>query len=156
MFPLSPTMWVYVGVGLLVLALGAGLKIQTSRLDAVKTEYAAFKAEVKVIGVQAQLAADKQKASDIKKQEKVNVQNKILRAANTALTRELRDSRASSNYVPAAPTGSTSPDIASFSRAELERAIQQLDAGVQGIVEKGDQARIDLDSAKTWAKEINP
>jgi len=153
MFPLSPTMWVYVAVGVLVLALGAGLRIQTSRLDAVKTEYATFKAEVKVLGVQAQLAADKQKASDIKKQERVNAENKVLRSTNATLSRELRDSRTSSSYVPPATASSTSPNIASFSRSELERAIKHLDAGVSRIVEKGDQARIDLDSAKVWAQE---
>src|SRR5665647_826922 len=116
MFPLSPMTWVYAGVAILVVALGTGLKIQTSRLDAVKTEYATFKAEVKVIGEQAAIKAKATEVKDIKDKEKADASNKVLRTANATLSHQLRNARASSSFVPTAAPGSPEPDRAIVSR----------------------------------------
>lgn len=154
MFPLSPLMWIYAAVAALVIGLGTAVYIQTSRLDTVKTEYAQFKAETKVIGEQAKIAADRIDKTNKQNKETADASNQKLRTANATLTSQLHNNRAISSYVPPAPAGSSSPDTASFDRTELERAIQQLDAEIQGIIEEGDQARIDLDTAKDWAKGV--
>ena len=154
MFPLSPMMYVYAAVAALVIGLGGAVYIQTSRLDTVKAEYAQFKAETKVIGEQAKIAAEKIDKTNKQNKETADASNQKLRTANATLTSQLRNNRASSSYVPSPSPSSSSPDTASFNRTELERTIQQLDAEIQGIIEEGDKARIDLDTAKDWAKGV--
>lgn len=142
-------------IGVVALAVVGGLlALQTMRLEGVKAEYAAFKANVKAVGEEAERKAKARELADKQNKEKADAENKTLRADNAALSRKLRDARARGGFVPAATPGARRPDIAPFDRAELERAIQRLDDGVSGIVEKGDQARIDLDSAKRWAKGV--
>jgi len=126
--------------------------VQTNRLKAVKSEYATFKADVKRLGDEAEKRAKEQIAKDRQAKERADAQNKRLRSANDALAASLRESRSRSGFVPAAAPGARSPERATFDRPLLERAIQQLDAGVSGLIAEGDQARIALDTAKEWAK----
>jgi hypothetical protein len=153
MFPLSIGTWLYVGLGVIILALGIAVEVQTSRLDTVKTEYATFQATVKAEGDLAAKVAKETDAKNKLNKDKVDAQNKGLKADNVALTKRLRDSRASSSYVPSAPAGSTSPDAATVSRSELGTTLQRLDESVSGLIEEGDQAVIDLNSAKSWATQ---
>lgn len=152
MFPLSPTLWVYAGVAVVIAALGTAVKVQTDRLDAVKQEYANFKAEVKALGEAAQKVADKQAADDKSKKEKADAYNKRTVADLAATVKRLRDERANTDIVPPAAPGSRSPEIASFDRAELVGAVRDFDAEVQSLVAEGSKAVIDLDTAKEWAK----
>ena len=129
------------------------IKVQTSRLESVKQEYAAFRAKVDAEGRAAEAEATRINAENAVKKEKIDRENKTLRAANSRLAGELRDARARSRFVPEAAPGAGSPATAAFDRAELERTLQRLDAGVSGIVAEGDQARLDLDSAREWARK---
>lgn len=130
------------------------LALQTKRLESAKAEHAAFVAQVKVMGEEAERKRKEQEAKDKAEKEKADVENQTNRSRIADLSRRLRNERASSRFVPAAPTGTKSPDRIAFDRAELERAIQRLDGGVSAIVAEGDQARVDLDTAKRWAKGV--
>ena len=66
----------------------------------------------------------------------------------------LRDERARASSVPAAPAASSRPDLACFDRAELDRAVGNLEAGVEGLIGEGTAAAIDLDVAKIWADTV--
>lgn len=125
--------------------------VQTHRLKAEKAAYSAFRADVRAKGEAAEKAAQEQVKRDQKAKESVDAQNRRLRAANDSLSRGLLDARTARGYVPAPSAGTGDPDRACFSRAELERALQQLDAGVSGLIGEGDTARVNLDSAKDWA-----
>lgn len=140
--------WQLIAVGLLALSVFAYWK----HCEYVKDDYRKFIAKL-----EAQGKAQEEKVRLIveqgkKDKERADRENARLRDSNTALSRSLRDARSSARYVPPAAPGSRSPDRATFDRAELERAIQQLDAEVSGLIAEGDQARIDLDTAKAWIK----
>ena len=68
----------------------------------------------------------------------------------------LRDARAGRSVLPPAAPDAKRPAVAAFDRAELDRALRELDAEVRGIVEEGDRARIDLDTVKKWVHDENP
>lgn len=123
-----------------------------ARFDALQAQYSAFVDKVRATGLEAKKAAEAKEKSDKERKEKSDAENTELRANNTALAKRLRDERARSRFVPAAAPGSTSPDRACFGRSELERALQRLDEAVSGLVAEGDAARIDLNTAKGWAK----
>lgn len=117
-----------------------------------KAELASFTAEVAALGRAAEQDASDAIKEALANKERTNAQNSALRRSNAALARSLRNERASRSILPPAAPTAKRPDRATFDRAELERAIRQLDAGVSGLVEQGDAARIDLDSAKAWAQ----
>ena len=118
-----------------------------------KREHAVFVSNVERLGKEAKAAAELKAAADLKAKEKADAEAKRLHADNTALAQRLRDARARSGVLPPAAPTAKRPDLITFDRAELERAIQFLDAGVWGIAKEGDEARIDLDVAKRWAQE---
>ena len=120
--------------------------------NAIKTEYAEYRTQVAQAAQKASELALQRTIADEKKKEEADAENLRLHAALDATTRKLRDARANSNFVPAAASGSISPATACFSRTDLERALQQLDGEVQGLIEEGDRAIVDLDTAKKWAR----
>ena len=154
MFPLSPTAWLAVGGALLVVGLGAAVKIQTGRLDGCKADAAAFQATVRAEGLAAENAARIADLAHQKAKEQADATAKKLLADNAVLGKRLRDARASSGYVPPAAASARSPDTACFDRTELERAIGSLDAGVQSLVSQGDEARLKLSTAAEWAASL--
>lgn len=143
--------YIIAGLAIAVLVLGAATAIQTQRVKAVKAEHRAFVADVRAKGEIALAAAKAQAKRDKDRQEKANEANQrdiaVLRADN----KRLRDQRAGSSYVPPAASGASRPDLACFDRGELEQAIRRFDARVSGIVEQGDESRVNLDTAKQWA-----
>lgn len=150
--------WGYAALGaaVVIAGLGIALKVQTSRLDAVKAEYAGFVAQVKAIGEAAEKAAKLKEAEDKKRKETADAQLTRSRRELAALGdayRSLRDNRSRSGYLSAPASGASSPARACFDRAELERTLGQIDAVGSGIAAEGDQARIGLDSAKEWARK---
>jgi len=58
--------------------------------------------------------------------------------------------------VAAAAPGSSSPERACFDRAALDRGLANADGllqeGAIGILQRGDQAIVDLNTAKCWAR----
>lgn len=131
--------------------MGIALKVQSSRLASCKQEFAAFQADVKAKGDAAIKEAKRIETENNAKKERIDRENKRLRADNVRISGELRDARSRGRFVPEAAPGARNPERATFDRAELESAIQRLDAGISGIVAEGDAARIDLDAARKWA-----
>ena len=142
--------------GAVILVMGIALKVQGSRLEAVRNEYEAFKAQVRANGEAAERAAKAKEASDKAIKEKIDNETSQLRTTAANLARQLRDSRSASGYLPPASATSASPDAITFDRAKLERTIQQLDEGVSGLIARGDQAVIDLNLSLKWAQAIKP
>lgn len=154
-FALPMMAWGALAAGVVILGLGVALKIQSSRLESCKAEYAQFRAEVKVLGEAAIKAAKAREAEDKSRKEKADVQNAKSRRdldGIYAAYRSLRDSRTSSSRLPEAPAGSRRADLACFNRAELAGSMGILEEGVPRITEQGDAARLDLDTAKAWAQ----
>ena len=150
--------WGYaaIGAGLVIAGLGIALKVQTSRLDAVKAEYAGFVAQVKAIGEAAEKAAKLKEVEDKKRKETADAQLTRSRMELAALGdayRSLREQRARSGFLSPAAPGASSPARVCFDRAELERTLERIDAVGAGIAAEGDQARIGLDSVKAWARK---
>lgn len=131
--------------------MAVAIKVQSSRLASCKQEFAAFQADVKAKGDAAIKKAKRIETENNAKKERIDRENKRLRADNVRIAGELRDARSRSRFVPEAAPGARNPERATFDRAELESAIQRLDAGISGIVAEGDAARIDLDAARKWA-----
>lgn len=145
------TLYIALAALLAFAGMAVALKVQSSRLEACKLEYASFQEQVRAKGVAAQKEAKRIETENNAKKEKIDRENKRLRADNVRIAGELRDARSRGRFVPEAAPGARNPERATFDRAELESAIQRLDAGVSGIVAEGDAARIDLDSARQWA-----
>lgn len=143
--------WMAVGGALVILAMGVALKIQTARLEAVKTEYAQFQANVASLGEIAKNEAAKKEAADKSRKAKADAENRRTIADLHTHIVSLRNARPGGGIVPGAPTTSRSPDRATFDRAELERTLRAFDTGVAGLIAEGDEARINLDTARRWA-----
>jgi hypothetical protein len=139
--------WQLLAIGLLVLTVFGYVK----HCQSVKEDYFNFVEKTKLIGEEQERKTKETIARNLKEKERSDAENKRLRTANAALSRSLRESRSSRQYLPAPSPSAKRPDAATFDRGELERAIQSLDERVSGLIEQGDQARIDLDTAKEWA-----
>ena len=154
----NPTLLLWLALGSFALGLASGAggawKVQGWRLDAVKAEYAGFTATVKAQGEAAKKLADATAAEDKRKKESSDHEYQTTIAALTADNKRMRDDRARSSFVPAAPAGSRSPGLACFDRAELEQALQRLDSGISGLVEEGDTDAVGLNVAREWAASI--
>lgn len=145
--------WKLVAIGALIAILGAyGMTMRTQR-DIARAEYSDYRRNVAVAAQAAAEQALQKTIEDEKKKEKADEENLRLRTALDATTRRLRDARAASSFVPAAASCPSRPESASFDRTLLERALRDLDSEVQGLVDEGSRAVIDLDSAKRWAQE---
>lgn len=145
-----------IAAGLMIFGLTIAVKVQSSRLDACKAEYASFVSETKRLGDAAQASADAEKkrlSDNLAKTEKSYAKAKSDLAATT---RQLRDASTSRSYVPAAPAGSVRTDLACFDRAELTESIKRLVAGMADLASEGDAATVDLNAAKDWARGLRP
>jgi hypothetical protein len=159
MFPLSPTMWVAVGGALLVVGLGAAVKIQSSRLETSKAETIAVQGKFDAFVAQAKALGDAQNA---KAKLKVKVDETAAKsrtdlAALYAKYRGLRNSAAASagsGQLPPAAAVTSSAARTCFDTAKLVAAMGRLETGVPGIVEQGDVARLRLSSAAEWAASL--
>lgn len=153
----SLPLWGYAALGaaVVIAGLGIALKVQTSRLDAVRAEYAGFVAQTKAIGEAAEKAARQKEVDDRKRKEAADADLNRARRDLAGLAdayRGLREQRARGGFLPAPAPGAGSAARACFDRAELERTLGAIDAGGGRIAEEGDQARLGLDAAKRWAQ----
>lgn len=146
--------YVCIGLGVAMLALGAYAKIQSSRLEAVKAEYASFQLQVKILGEEAERKTKAQEAKDKVKQEKANAELKKVRADNVDLSKRLHDARADIGFLSRPGSGAPSPERACFNYTELERTLQHLDAGVSRLIAEGAAAIDSLNVAKAWAQSL--
>ena len=150
--PLGISTYAIIGLSLLCGVLSITIKVQSSRLETVKVEYAAFASGVEQIGKLAVSANKLKETEDQLKKEQADNENTNTHTRIADLSRRLRDERSRGSYLPPAVPGSASPDKACFGRPDLERAIQQLDGNIQKLIDEGDQDRIDLNTAKAWNK----
>ena len=144
--------WKYIVMGLLLAACAF------YRWDAQRWEkkYYTFVAEVKVIGEAAKKAAKEKEAEDKAKKEKADAENRKSKsdlAGLYAAYRSLRDQRTSSSLLPSAAPGAGASETITFDRTGLDNALSGFDKGVTGLLEKGDQAIVDLNTAKSWAQQ---
>lgn len=93
-----------------------------------------------------------QVARDRKAKEAADESAKKQMATLQRTIKRLRDERQRAPSVPAAPASSSRPDLACFDRAELSRAVGNLEAGVEGLVAEGAAAALELDAAREWAR----
>lgn len=127
-----------------------GVKHELARAQLVKAQFDGFVGQTREIGKAAQKAAESREKSDQILKEQSDAENNRSSAGTAADAHQLRDARSRGNFVPLKPPGAGSPDRACFDRAELEQAIQRLDDEVSRLFAKGDQAVIDLNTAKRW------
>lgn len=151
-FIFTPMLAIYGIVGGLVIALAAGLWVQTQRLERERIKCREFSAQVRALGEQAEKAAAARVMQDKANKEKADAENDRLNRELRALAKRLRERNASGSYLPAPSASAGSADTACFDRAQLDRAIRDLDRGVQGLVVEGAEAVTDLNSAKQWAQ----
>jgi hypothetical protein len=126
--------------------------VQGLRLDAVQ----AFVATTEAQGEAAKKLADATAAEDKRKKESSDHEYQTTIASLRADVKRMRDARAGSRFVPAAPAGSRRVDLACFDRAELERTIRDFDTAIQGLVDQGGADAVGLNVARSWAAGIRP
>ena len=123
--------------------------------EKVKREHASFVAEIRSQAKEQERRnkdrADKEKHA--KEQADAKVKNDRTNLLHTI--QRLRDERARASSVPTAPANASRADLACFDRAELARAVDNLEAGVEELVREGAEATIDLDGAKGWALKLS-
>ena len=146
----------YAALGAVVVIGGMGLwlKIQGDALDRCRTEYASFVATAKALGEQKQKEADAEKARLEKAKERADADAKRLVRELNATRERLHHERANRNVVPAASPTSSRPELSCFDRSELGAALQRFREGLVGIAQEGDQATLELNTAKAWAKDV--
>ncbi len=158
------SMYIYAAVGVAFLALGGALAIERSRLAASKAEtiavqakFDAFVAEAKALG-EAQNAKtaliDATNAKAKETADAANAKTKRDLAAVYAAYAKLRDNpsvNSSGGDVSSPATFTSSADTTCFDSAALVESIRSLETGIRGILQQGDQAIADLDTAKQWA-----
>ena len=150
--------WALAALFALGLASGAGGAwwVQGLRLDAVQAEYDGFVATTKAQGEAAKKLADAKAAEDKRNKESSDHEYETTIASLRADVKRMRDDRARSGFVPAAPAGSRNPGIACFDRAELERTIRDFDTAIQGLADQGSADAVGLNVARRWAAGIRP
>lgn len=148
--------WALLALFALGLSSGAGGAwwVQGLRLGAVQAEYDGFVAITKAQGEAAKQLAEAAAAEDKRKKESSDHDYQTTIANLNADVKRMRDDRARSRYVPAAPAGSRSIGLACFDRAELERTLQQFDDGISQLIAEGDAGAVGLNVARSWAAGI--
>jgi len=145
--------WKPIAVAVAVIGLTVAWRVQTARLDTVKREYAAFQAQVKALGDVAEAKARAKEKADLAIKTRIDHENKTLRATLAAESKRMSDARAGSSFLPQPSTGTPSPTVTA-DRAKLETALRDFDTAVAGLVDEGDRAIADLNSAKSWASQV--
>ena len=156
----SPTIILGILLALSVAANGILSKLYVgAKEDVARVQQAfdSFKAQVKVEGEAAAKKAALQVASDKLAKDTANAENAKSKrdlAGLYAAYRSLRDQRirAGSSILPPAAPGSADPQRACFDRTGLDNSLSGLDAGVTGLLEVGDKAIADLNTARAWAQ----
>ena len=128
--------------------------VQERRFDALQSRFDGFVQTVKAEGEAAQKLADAKAKEDQQIKDAADHEYKTNLSALLADNKRLRNARSSSHIVPSAPSGSRSPNLACFDRAELEQALQRFDAGTSGLVDEGDKNTLALSVAKDWIAKI--
>jgi len=146
--------WGAIAAAVVIGGLLLALKVQSSRLEAVKQEYAAFQAQVKANGDAAAKEAKRIEAENKAKKDKIDNENIKLRADVAALNRKLRDKHPAGSGLPEAPANSSRPELACFDRAAFRGAYGALVTELRTIADQCSADAVDLNSARAWAADI--
>jgi hypothetical protein len=121
------------------------------RAKSWKEKYQTFLIQTEAVG-KAQEAATKAKIlSDKLVKDTADAEHAAtVKSLNDTLSR-LRSERASRSYLPPAAPGAPSAQRACLSRPDAERAIREFVEGAGRLLEEGDRAIVDLNTAKAWA-----
>ena len=146
MVPRALAPWALLTVGVLMVAsFFYGLSIGNERLES-------YQAVVKAVG-EAQEANTKLRiAADKQRKEKADAKLTKDIAGFKRTIAGLRRDRPSSSFVPAAPAGSSRPDLICFDRAEYQRADGSFTEGARRLADEGTESTLGLDAAKAWAQ----
>ena len=152
--------WRWIALGLALVAAAAFGAYRMHRhdqiaYDALQAQFEAFKSKTAALGEAAKAVAAAKEAADKERKDKADAENAKTRrdlAGVYAAYRSLRDSRSGGSLLPQAASGTASPATAAFDRTGLDRALSGFDRGVTGLLEQGDQAIADLNTAKAWAQ----
>lgn len=128
--------------------------VQGLRLDALQSKHDGFVATTKAQGEAAKKEAEAKAKADRQVKESSDREYQTNIASLRADVKRMRDARAGSRFVPAAPAGSRRVDLACFDRAELERTIRDFDTAIQGLVDQGSADAVGLNVARGWAASI--
>ena len=167
MFPLSPTGWAAVAVGILILGLETAAKVQTSRLESCKQGFEAFKAVSKAQGEAAAKEAARVNLVNSQALQEAKDENATVKAdrdSKYAAYRKLLDSTRK-RPLPKAPDVAAATDRTCYRSTDVTRAVgdfetglsdafRVLEAGVPSITEQGDSAKSRLIGAMKWAMSI--
>lgn len=134
----------------------AGVVWWLSSLIVERNELRAQIHTMKIEAREAQNKADKRVAEEKKLKEIADETFKKELDRVRADADRLRRARASSNFVPAPAPDARDPDEARFKRAELERALQQLDEEISGLIREGDEYRSEVRATHGWAAGFKP
>ena len=156
----SPTLILGILLALSVAANGILSKLYVgAKEDVARVQQAfdSFKAQVKVEGEAAQKKADAEIAAHKLAKEQADAENVKAKSDLAGLYtayRSLRDQRirAGSSFLPASAPGAANPQTACFDRTGLDSALSKFDSGVTGLLEGGDKAIVDLNTARAWAQ----
>lgn len=130
--------------------------VQGQHLAATQARFDGFVGTVKAEAKAAKKLAEAKAAEDKRKKESSDHEYQTTIARLDADVKRMRDARAGSRFVPAAPAGSRRVDLACFDRAELERTIRDFDTAIQGLVDQGSADAVGLNVARSWAAGIRP
>ena len=149
---LMPSIYKYGAYALIAAAIYGTGWVQGAHREQLKA--AKFEAATEAFSVAAKQHAEQVAKADKLRKEKADAENKRTITSLRADVKRMRDDRARSRFVPAAPAGSRSVGLACFDRADLERTLQQFDEAVTGLIAEGDADAVGLNAARSWAAGI--
>lgn len=151
---MNPLMLIQFWPYLLIAALGLFTAGWVGGCSDKAKQHESYVVAVKAVG-EAQEARTRQTVKTNLERKKVSdAENLKLHVDYAALSKQLRIERASRSVLPARPTAPGSPASLAFDYDALDRALSAYREGVAGLLEEGDQARIDLDTARRWAQQF--
>ena len=142
--------YIIAGLTVALLISAAMLKIQSSRLEACKTEFQVFKSEVERLGLEAQKKKLQIEAQDKLKKEAADNELKKLRLANGDLSKRLR-SDTDRSFLPR-PEASTGQSEGTCDRDLIDRALRDFAKGTAELIIEGQSAIDSLNNAKRWSQ----
>lgn len=122
----------------------------------VQTAFDKFKADTAAAGNVAKAKADAQTLADKLAKDQADAEHARTVAALTLTIDGLRKQRPAGSFVPAAPAGTSRPDLICFDRAAYSAADGEFTSGARGLADEGTAATIDIDTAKRWAQNPAP
>lgn len=146
--------WGAIAAAVVIAGLLIAVKVQSARLDSVKSEYATFKAQVEANGRIAEANARAQEAKDKQNKEKADAENKRTTDSLRVAIKRLRDANdTSGGSMSGNPPGSRCPDGQTcFDTALYRGADGEFVKGARGLADEGSQVETDLNTARSWAQ----